>query len=95
MSISDVGFAERAVHGVCVTLGLQEDVKVISITNRWRWTLEYDQSPNHPDLATNLIKVERMLQERLGRPIDLRLESESDKNMRKQRNVLGSKQPGS
>lgn len=88
MSISDVSFASDAISGVCKTLGLQEDIKVISVTNRWRWTLEYNQSAEHPEFTKNMIRVERMLQERLGRPIDLRLESELDKNRRTQRNTL-------
>lgn len=90
MSISDVGFAEGALASVCATLGLQEDVKIVEVKNKWRWTLEYVQSANHPEFSRNMIKIERLLQERLGRPIDLRLESEEDKNKRKQRNVLVS-----
>lgn len=96
MSISDVGFAEGAILGCCVILGLQEDIKVVSVTNRWRWTLDFVQDPNKRDVNVNLIKLERMLQEKLKRPIDLRLEPASDKNKRKQRNVLSeSRQPGS
>ena len=93
MSISDVSFAEGAILGCCLQLGLQEDIKVVSVTNKWRWTLDFVQDPSKPDVSRSMIKLERMLQERLKRPIDLRLEAESDKNKRKQRNVLESRQP--
>lgn len=88
MSISDVSSAEGWIREACQKLGLQEDLKIVSVTNRWRWTLEYNQSPDHPDFGKNMIRLERELQEKLKRPIDLRLESEIDKNKRKQRNVL-------
>lgn len=92
MSISDVNFAEDAINSACASLGLQIGIKVVSVTNRWRWTLEFTQSSDHPDFGKNMIKLERLVQDRLKRPIDLRLETEADKNMRKKRNVLsGSK----
>lgn len=92
MSISDVNYADDAIRMACVSLGLQTNAKVIAVTNRWRWTIELDQAPGFPDFGTNMIKLEKLLQERLKRPIDLRLESAADKNMRKKRNVLsGSK----
>lgn len=71
----------------CKELGLQEDVKILEIEG-FRWTLEYQQSKEHPDFAMNMIKLERKLQEKSRRPIDLRLEPLQDKNRRKQRNVL-------
>lgn len=88
MSISDVNAAETWIRDACKILGLQTDIKVIMVVNRWRWTIEYDQDPGLPDVAKNMIKLERALQTALGRPIDLRLEAETDKNRRKQRNVL-------
>lgn len=88
MSISDVNAAETWIRDACKILGLQTDIKVIMVVNRWRWSLEYDQDPNKPDFAMNMIKLERALQMALHRPIDLRLEAEADKNRRKQRNVL-------
>ncbi len=77
-------------HDACRALGLQTDVELVSVIG-FRWTLDYTQSKSraHPDFAKSMIKLERHLQEKLKRPIDLRLESESDKNKRKQRNVLG------
>ena len=88
LSISDVSAAEKWIREACHILGLQTDIKVIMVTNRWRWTLEYEQDPNKPDFAMNMIKLEKALQTALKRPIDLRLEAEADKNRRKQRNVL-------
>ena len=88
MSISDVSAAENWIRDACQVLGLQTDIKVIMVVNRWRWTIEFDQDPNKPDVGRNMIKLERALQTALGRPIDLRLEAEADKNRRKQRNVL-------
>lgn len=91
MSISDVGYAERLISSCCAELGLQENVKVVMVTNRWRWTLDYEQDPNKPDFGMGMIKLERLLQEKTKRPIDLRLEAEIDKNRRKERNVLHAK----
>lgn len=91
MSISDVGSAETWIRESCEALGLQTDIKIVSVTNRWRWTLEYDQSPNHPDFGMNMMRLESHLQEKLKRPIDLRLERISDKNMRDRRNLLGGR----
>jgi hypothetical protein len=88
VSISDVSAAEKWIREACVVLGLQTDIKVIMITNRWRWTLEYEQDASRPDFSMNMIKLERALQAALKRPVDLRLEALSDKNRRKQRNVL-------
>lgn len=88
MSISDVSFAENAIKSACTKLGLQEDIKVVSVTNRWRWTLDFEQDLGKPDVSTNMIKMERIIQEELKRPVDLRLESKADKNMRKKRNIL-------
>lgn len=88
MSISDVSSAETWLREACLLLGLQTDLKVVMVVNRWRWTLEYEQDQEKPDVGMNLIKLERALQHALKRPIDLRLESKEDKNMRKKRNVL-------
>lgn len=92
MSISDVSWAEDHIRACCKELGLQEDIKVIMVVNRWRWTLDYEQDPNKPDFSKNMIGLETMLHQKTGRPIDLRLEALSDKNRRKQRNVLS--EPG-
>lgn len=73
--------------GGCYALGLQQDVQIVAI-HGFRWTLDYEQSPIHPDFANNMIKLERLIQERTGRPVDLRLEAESDKNKRAKRNTL-------
>lgn len=88
MSISDVSFAEAAIQKACLILGLQTDIKVVAVTNRWRWMLDFEQDKEKPDIGNNMIKIERLIQEDLKRPIDLRLESLADKNMRKKRNVL-------
>jgi hypothetical protein len=88
LSISDVSAAETWIKEACQVLGLQTDIKVVMVVNRWRWTLDYDQDKTKPDFAMNMIKLERALQTALKRPIDLRLEAMSDKNRRKQRNVL-------
>ena len=88
MSISEVSAAEEWLKSACMTLGLQSNVKIIGVVNKWRWTLEYEQDPAKPDFALSMIDLESTLRRTLGRPIDLRLESESDKNRRKQRNVL-------
>lgn len=88
MSISDVSAAETWIREACKILGLQEDIKVIMVVNRWTWTLDYDQDKNKPDFALNMIKLERALQAALKRPIDLRLEKVADKNLRQKRNVL-------
>lgn len=71
----------------CKELGLQEDVKILEIDG-FRWTLEYQQSKEHPDFVTNMIKLERKLQEKARRPIDLRLAPREDENRRQKRNVL-------
>lgn len=86
--ISDVSFAERAIQNACEKLGLQTNIKVVSVTNRWRWMLDFEQDVDKPDVGMNMIKIETLVQEALKRPIDLRLESLADKNMRKKRNVL-------
>lgn len=91
MSISDVGFAETAIKEACASLNLQTDIKVVMVQNKWRWTLDYTQDPNYPDFGKNMIKLERIVQEKLKRPIDLRLEAEADKNKREKRNVLGGR----
>lgn len=88
MSISDVSAAETWIREACKILGLQEDIKVIMVADRWRWTLDYEQDPSKPDVGMNMIKLERALQTAIKRPIDLRLEAMADKNRRKQRNVL-------
>jgi len=88
MSISDFSAANEWIKTACKALGLQEDIKVIQVVNRWRWTIEYTQSPDHPDFTQHILRLEKILQATLNRPIDLRLESLSDKNRRKQRNVL-------
>ncbi len=93
MSISDVSAAETWMREACLLLGLQTNLKVVSVTNRWRWTLEFEQDPLKPDVGMNMIKLERALQTALKRPIDLRLESKEDKNMRKKRNVLSESNP--
>ncbi len=71
----------------CYDLHLQPEVRLIEV-NGFRWNLEYEQNPNYLDFAKNMIKLERMLQEKTGRPIDLRLDSEADKNKREKRNFL-------
>lgn len=88
MSISDVSSAENWISEACKLLGLQTDIRVVMVTNRWRWTLDFEQALDKPDIGMNMIKLERALQAALKRPIDLRLESVADKNMRKKRNVL-------
>ncbi len=72
----------------CLDLGLQPLVTLIEVKG-FRWTLEYTQSPNHPDFGNGMIKLERLLQERTGRPIDLRLEAKEDKNKRVERTGRG------
>lgn len=69
------------------TLGLQDDIKLLE-TNGFRWLIEYKQNPAFPDFGKSMIKLERLLQEKTRKPIDLRLEDEADKNKRVQRNVL-------
>lgn len=71
----------------CKELGLQEDIELRDF-NGLKWTLEYVQSSNHPDFSRNMIKLERMLQEKTGKPIDLRLQPKADKNKRFDRNYL-------
>lgn len=89
MSISeDVTAAENWVKEACFMLGLQTDIKVTKIVNKWRWTLEYDQDPNKPEFSSNMIKLEKALQVGLKRPIDLRLGAIKDKNKRFDRNYL-------
>lgn len=88
MSISDVSAAETWLREACMLLGLQTNIKIVSVTNRWRWTLDFEQDPTKPDVGRSMIKLEKALQTALKRPIDLRLESVADKNMRKKRNVL-------
>lgn len=90
MSISDVTAAEGWIKDACETIGLQTDIKVIMVNNRWRWTLEYNQDPKKPDVGLNMIRLEIALQKATGRPIDLRLEAMEDKMKRKKRNVLTS-----
>lgn len=72
-------------------LGLQEDVNIVEIDG-FRWTLEYDQSPAHPDFVSNMLKLESKLQNKTKRPIDLRLTQKKDKNNRANRNVLWKEQ---
>lgn len=92
MSISDVGYAERLIQEALANIGVKQEIKVIMVQNRWRWTIEFESK----DFYRHLLKLEKLLQERTGRPIDIRLESQEDKMRRKQRNVLSeSKQPSS
>jgi hypothetical protein len=48
--------------------------------NGFRWTLTDELT------GSELLKLERMLQELTGRPIDLRVEPRTDKNRRAERN---------
>lgn len=69
--------------------GLQPTVELTR--NGIRWNLHFEQDPAFPDLGQNMIRLERYLQLRSKRPVDLRLESETDRNKREKRNVLWTK----
>lgn len=75
---------ETHMKEACAELSIQ--VPQIITVEGFRWTLE-----QYLGLGTQMIKLERILQSKTKRPIDLRLESLSDKNRRKQRNVLSAK----
>lgn len=91
MSESDFLPAVEWLREACDVMGLQRDVKIVDVRERWVWTLEYDQSPQHPDFAMSMMKLEAALQKATGRPIDLRLERVADKNMREKRNKLSGR----
>lgn len=63
----------------CEELGIP--IPDLISVDKFRWTLELKDEES----AKSLIKLERRLHQIIGRPIDLRLESEVDKNKRKQR----------
>jgi len=67
--------------GVCDKLGVAP-VKLVRV-DRFRWYV-FDRD----GLGPQMIRIERMLQEVTGRPIDLRLEPMADKNKRFDRNYL-------
>lgn len=71
----------------CKHLGLQEDIKIVE-RRGYRLTIEYTQSPDHPDFIENMLKLEKVLQLAARRPIDLRLKAKNDKNKRFDRNYL-------
>ena len=71
----------------CVAVGLQDDVRLVD-ANGLRWTLEYEQNPSYPDFGRGMIKLEKMLQEKTHKLIDLRLQAKADKNKRFDRNYL-------
>lgn len=72
----------------CIKLGLQEDIKVVS-DDKFRWILSFTQDPKFPDFIRNMLKLERLLQDYTNHPIDLRLETESDRNKRVERTGRG------
>lgn len=78
---------EETLFLACQALGLQEDVRLID-QKGFRWTLDYVQDQAKPDFGSNMIKLEIMLQEKTGRPIDLRVGARPDKNKRFDRNYL-------
>lgn len=85
MNIED---ATKYLRLACQQLGQAYDVEVTKIDG-FRWTV----TMKRPEV---MIRVEKLLQETLHKPIDLRLPRVSDKNKREQRNVLnGPKQSGS
>ncbi len=75
---------EQYMEQACLLLGLVKPQ--IVATDRFRWTIDSDD----PKFHLHMLKLERHLQSVTGRPIDLRLEPESDKNKRKNRNVLSA-----
>lgn len=79
--------SQELLTDACKRLGLQGDVKIISRLGH-RWTLEYEQSPDHTDFAMHMIQLEKMLQFAMRRPVDLRLPKKNDKNKRFDRNYL-------
>jgi hypothetical protein len=89
--ISDFLPAEDWLRDACEVLGLQRTVKIVAVRDRWIWTLDYEQDPNYPDFAMNMMKLEAALQYSTKRPIDLRLERLADKNMREKRNTLSGR----
>lgn len=68
-------------------LNLQPDIELVE-QKGFRWVLSYAQDPQFRDFGKAMIKLETLLQSITGRPIDLRLEAEADKNKREKRNVL-------
>lgn len=82
---------QKTIREACDELGLQNDIWLIDVKNKWRWILEYKQNPDFPNFAKHMIELEALLQGRFSKPIDLRLETEEDKNKRHQRQIYGRK----
>lgn len=85
---SDFLPAQDWLRDACEVLGIQRDIKIVSVRNKWVWTLDYEQDINFKDVAFNMMKLEAALQKATGHPIDLRLERVADKNLREKRNQL-------
>lgn len=69
----------------CTDLSIQPPTLIA--VDRFRWTFE-----DTPGLGPKMIQLERKLQAMLNRPIDLRLESEKDKNKRVERTGRSEKE---
>lgn len=74
--------AKAALKAACHELGLQEDVELVEVVNRFRWVLSYTQDKTKPNFADHMIKLERLLHKVLNLPIDLRLAERIDRNKR-------------
>lgn len=70
-----------AINRACTHLRIQP-ITLLKI-DRFRWTLE-----ERPNIGPEMIKLERLLQEATGKPVDLRLQPKADKNKRFDRNYL-------
>lgn len=68
-------------------LGLQEDILLAKV-HGIQWTISFQQNPEMPDVISNLLKLEKLLQQKTRRSVDIRLLPKKDKNNRQGRNVL-------
>lgn len=73
---------ETHMREACLELSLEPPT--IIATDGFRWTL----GTVTDQFSRQMIKLERLLHTKTGRPIDLRLEAAEDRAKRMQRNVL-------
>lgn len=76
--MSDQEYLDQA----CAEVGVLP-VKIVSAKGL-RWHVE---NP-YPDFYKEILKIERLLHKKTGKPIDLRLDEKKDKNKRFDRNYL-------
>lgn len=76
---------DKALRESLDELKLQRDVELIEIQKGHRVILNYVQDPTFPSFHTNMIKLEILMSQKVGRLLDLRLAEKVDKNKRAER----------